>query len=134
MTEHPSWRSVSGPQIRVLAADDGGAWLAEVDTRGVTVTPLRTTGREPRADVFTLAPGSKVAPELLAALPSLGKVARLRNPSLRDALATAIIRQVIRAAQAKKLYRAFCDAYGQQVALPGGRSYAAFPVPSAVLG
>jgi len=84
--------------------------------------------------VFTLAPGSKVAPELLAALQSLGKVARLRNPSLWDALATAIIRQVIRAAQAKKLYRAFCDAYGQQVALPGGRSYAAFPVPSVVLG
>jgi DNA-3-methyladenine glycosylase II len=70
---------------------------------------------------------------LLAALQSLGKVARFRNPSLWDALATAIIRQVIRAAQAKKLYRAFCDAYGQQVVLPGGRSCATFPTPRAVL-
>lgn len=51
-----------------------------------------------------------------------------------DAIGTAIIRQVIRAGESKKLYRAFCEAYGEQVNLPPGGSYALFPSPEIVLG
>ncbi len=134
MTEHPSWRLVAGTQVRVLTTDNGGVWLAEVGTRGAALTALQAVGRKPRADTFSLAGGSIVdTPGLLPALQPLGTVARYRNPSLWDALATAIIRQVIRAAQAKKLYRAFCDAYGERAALPGDRSYMVFPRPQTVL-
>ncbi|MPZ67495.1 MAG: hypothetical protein GEU83_19040 [Pseudonocardiaceae bacterium] len=42
-----------------------------------------------------------------------GTVARWRNPDLWDAMATSIVRQVIRAGQARKLYRAFCQAHDE---------------------
>jgi hypothetical protein len=81
------------------------------------------TGEEaqPRVDSFTMPAGSLAprVPQLRAALGRLGAVGRVRNPSLWDALVTAIIRQVIRAGQARKLYRVFCDAYGARVVLPG---------------
>ncbi|MBL7499784.1 hypothetical protein I6A84_20730 [Frankia sp. CNm7] len=57
----------------------------------------------------------------------------MRNPSLWEALGTAILRQVIRAGQSKKLYRALCATHGQQVTLPDGNSYALFPTAEAIL-
>jgi DNA-3-methyladenine glycosylase II len=45
----------------------------------------------------------------------------------------AIMRQVIRAAQSKKLYRDFCRAHGTQVRLPDGGIYSLFPTPEIVL-
>ncbi|MGH4012583.1 MAG: hypothetical protein ACRDSL_01320 [Pseudonocardiaceae bacterium] len=72
-------------------------------------------------------------PELAIALKQLGTVVRFRNADLWDAIGTAIIRQVIRAGQSKKLYRAFCEAYGEHVSLPIGGSYALFPSPEIVL-
>jgi DNA-3-methyladenine glycosylase II len=67
-----------------------------------------------------------------AALRRTGPVARVRNPDLWDALATSIIRQVIRAGQARKLYRAFSHEHGQLVVAPGG-PFRLFPTPETVL-
>ncbi|HEV8111558.1 MAG TPA: hypothetical protein VGR31_02200 [Planctomycetota bacterium] len=72
-------------------------------------------------------------PELAGKLSRLGAVGRFRNPSLWDALAIAVIRQVIRAGQAAVLYRAFCAAYGGRVDL-GDEEVALFPSPEIVLG
>ncbi|MBY8872325.1 hypothetical protein K7640_10785 [Micromonospora sp. PLK6-60] len=58
---------------------------------------------------------------------------RLRNPSLWDALGTAIVRQVIRAGQARKLYREFCDRFGAAVARSDETDIHSFPSPERVL-
>lgn len=65
-------------------------------------------------------------------LRAAGTVRRWRNPNLWDALATSIVRQVIRAGQARKLYRAFCEAHGEEVLTPHGLAWL-FPIPEAVL-
>ncbi|UOE21381.1 hypothetical protein NI17_009820 [Thermobifida halotolerans] len=61
-----------------------------------------------------------------------GPVARLRNPDLWDALATAIIRQVIRAGQARLMYQRFSAAFGEGITHGGNRLHA-FPAPETVL-
>ncbi|MFB9505180.1 hypothetical protein ACFFS2_08005 [Streptomyces aurantiacus] len=53
-------------------------------------------------------------------LNQLGATQRLANPSLWDAITTAILRQVVRADQARKLYRTWCGAYGKTVDGPFG--------------
>ncbi len=69
---------------------------------------------------------------MVASLCTAGTVARWRNPDLWDALATAIMRQVIRAGQARKLYRAFSHAYGESVSTPLGHTWLV-PTPETVL-
>ena len=65
---------------------------------------------------------------------ALGTVARFRTTDLWEAIATAIIRQVVRAVQAKRLYRDLCQAHGQQITNLNGDGYALIPAPGTVLG
>jgi len=136
MTEHPTWLPTGESHARVFACTGGSRWLAVACGRVVAVNRLTSApADEPCADVFALPEGLvALVPELAAVLGRLGRVARFRNTCLWDAIGTAIIRQVIRAAQAKKLYRAFCKAHGERVALPPGGAYSLFPVPEIVLG
>ena len=124
MTEHAAWLPASRGVRRVFAAPGGGRWLASVDGGTLTLGPLSTTAAEPARDVFTLPEGLSIVPELVAALHGLGRVVRFRNSDLWDAIGTAVIRQVIRAGQSKKLYRACCEAYGERARLPDGGTYA----------
>jgi DNA-3-methyladenine glycosylase II len=135
MTEHAAWLPRDGSLQRVIVLPDGGRWLATVRGRTLALDALANGAAKPVCDVFTLSNGllGKV-PELATALGGLGAVVRSRNADLWDAIGTAIIRQVIRAAQSKKLYRAFCEAYGERVELPNGSMYAVFPIPEVVLG
>lgn len=133
MTEHAAWQPVNGTVRRVFVLDDGGRWLASLQSGKLTLDRLTGTGAGPMHDVFTLPNTFDDAPELADSLRSLGSVIRLRNPSLWDAISTAVIRQVIRAGQSKKLYRAFCDAHGEKIPLPDGNLYAIFPAPEIVL-
>jgi DNA-3-methyladenine glycosylase II len=134
MTEHPAWQPATCGCHRVFALPDGGRYLATTNGRELVVRPLTGGTREPTLDVFTLSNGMlSEVPELATALSGLGTVVRFRNADLWDAIGTAIIRQVIRAGQSKKLYRAFCEAYGERVDLPGGGTYALFPSPEIVL-
>lgn len=134
MTDHAAWRATPAGWCRVFALPDGGRWLVYRSGGTLSVQALTPGGSQPSRDIFTL-PASAACdvPELAASLDQLGTVARFRNPDLWDALATAIIRQVIRAPQAKKLYRRFCDTYGEQVTLPDGGTYALLPTAEAVL-
>lgn len=133
MTEHAAWLPMDGGSLRVLATPDGGRWLATVQDCMLAFDPLTGTGAEPMREVFTLSDGLDAVPELATALRGLGSVLRLRNTNLWDAIGVAIIRQVIRAGQAKRLYRTFCEAYGDQIALPSGGTYALFPAPEIAL-
>lgn len=62
------------------------------------------------------------------ALKARGPVARLRTLNLWEAVATAIIRQVIRADQARLMYQRFTGTYGE----PAGAGQV-FPAPEVVL-
>jgi DNA-3-methyladenine glycosylase II len=132
MLDHPSWlvgddgttyRAVrSGPSIwSVVVAGDSDIRIAK--TTG--------SGQAPVLDV--LDPASLTGPkQILAPLQKAGPVGRLRNPDLWDALATSVVRQVIRAVQARKLYRAFCREHGEHVSTSAGDTWL-FPKPDAVL-
>jgi DNA-3-methyladenine glycosylase II len=134
MTEHAAWRPFDGGHRRVFTLPDGGRCLVTISAGGLALHPLTAGGSDPALDVFTLSNGLLgEVPELATALADLGTVARFRTASLWDAIGTAIIRQVIRAGQSRKLYRAFCEAHGEQVSLPDGGTYALFPSPEAVL-
>lgn len=133
MTEHASWSSTDDGASRVVATPDGGRWLVTTDGGSIAHEPLHGSAMTPTVDVFSLARRVKAAPELTAALSDLGTVARVRNVNLWDAIGTAIIRQVIRAGQAKKLYRAFCEEFGERTTLSDGQVHNLFPSPEMVL-
>jgi DNA-3-methyladenine glycosylase II len=134
MTEHPAWQPCDGGHRRVFAQPNGRRHFFVVGEGELMTHPLAVDSQL-MLDAFTLSNGwLDEAPELATALASLGTVVRFRNADLWDAIGTAIIRQVIRAGQSKKLYRAFCEAYGERVELPDGGTFALFPSPKSVLG
>jgi DNA-3-methyladenine glycosylase II len=137
MAEHAAWRIAQHGRHRVFALPDGGQWLVRVIAGELLSFPLIAASGEPRFDVFTLLrPEMATAevPELFTALAALGAVARFRTSDLWEAIATAIIRQVVRAAHAKRLYRVFCQAHGQRITHLNGEGYALFPSAETVLG
>ena len=135
MTEHAAWLPTGGGVRRVFGLPKEGRWLATVRKSALRLDALTDATATPVPDVFALSSATlSEAPELATALRGLGSVARLRNFDLWDAIGTAIIRQVIRAGQSKKMYRAFCTAYGERIELPNGGVYAEFPTPERVLG
>jgi DNA-3-methyladenine glycosylase II len=135
MTDHPAWRITRQRSYRVFALPDGGQWLITIQGSEMLSRPLVTVGGDPlQPDFFRLPEATAIdAPELSKALTALGMVARFRTPDLWEAIATAIIRQVIRAAHAKRLYRAFCAAYGQRISCLEGDGYGLFPSAETVL-
>lgn len=129
MTEHPAWRQHHGGYRRVFALPEGGGrYLCTVSGRQLEIHPLSAGTDELKHDTFTMSSDMPdAASELEASLTGLGSVVRFRNPDLWDAIGTAIIRQVIRAGQSKKLYRAFCETHGEQAELACGETYTLFP-------
>lgn len=137
LTDHPSWLSASpGTGYRAVRCQES-VWVltcAPADTGGFATTTalLSGAGDGPVVDVFD--PATVTGPASMAGrLRETGTVARWRNPDLWDALATSIVRQVIRAGQARKLYRAFCQAHGDPITTPHGPTWL-FPTPEVVLG
>ena len=135
MTEHAAWRTTEHGRHRVFVLADGGQWLVTAREHEMLSRPLIAGTQRPRADGFVLPDGTATdIPELEEALRTLGLVARFRTLDMWDAIGTAIIRQVIRATHAKRLYLAFCEAYGQCVTFMNGDGYALFPAAEVVLG
>lgn len=130
MTEHPAWTLTGQVRRRAFAGPEGERWVATVSDRCLTVEALAGTTTTLGADAFALpdqAAGG--VPELAIALEALGRVARVGNPDLWDAVAVAIVRQVIRADHARRLYQEFCRAYGERV----DEGLTLFPRPDALL-
>ncbi|SFK93038.1 DNA-3-methyladenine glycosylase II [Streptosporangium canum] len=112
MLDHPGWDTISdAAPVRAMRAP-AGTWLL---THPDTTTLLGGDGAAPTLDVYTPAAlhDTPLPAELRTALNQLGPVQRWRNADLWEALATAIIRQVIRAGQARKMHAAFRTAAGQ---------------------
>ena len=117
--DHPGWTSTGEVALRAFRIAGADAAVA------VPRTDWHTYGPAGTPDVFHLqeCPPS-VPPSLARGITALGPVARWRNPDLWDAVATAIIRQVIRADQARVLYQRFGTAHGTPVEIPYGVAYA----------
>lgn len=136
MLDHPAWLSnPNGTAYRAVRAGMA-VWTVVVTPNGDgTLIPelslSRGTGPAPAFDVMD--PAVLSGPhELVAPLLNGGVVARLANPDLWDALATAIVRQVIQAGHARNLYRAFCREHGAEVRTSAGSTWL-FPSPETVL-
>lgn len=136
MLDHPSWLvTVDGGACRAVRSGSS-VWTVtcsrrEGDGRHVYLDQIRGEGPAPVLDVIDSASVAGTDPVALA-LRAAGPVARLRNPDLWDAIATSIIRQVIRSGQARKLYRGFCHEHGGTVETSIG-TVALFPSPDTVL-
>lgn len=135
MLDHPSWITDNHGTSRRAVRIGASASLVVATPRsdGMDVEVFRVRGRhaEPRMDVFDPA-DLRGRDDLAAPLRRVGPVARLANPDPWDAVATAIIRQVIRAGQARKLYRSLCSEHGEEVATSFGTA-TLFPTAEALL-
>ncbi|MEE1929683.1 hypothetical protein V1J52_16065 [Streptomyces sp. TRM 70351] len=138
-TDHPGWIAGSmGEPVRLVVHDDA-PWLAAWQpAAGLLLRPLALAEADgaapppaPRTTPQHLPDGSDAAP-LVRRLVTLGTVQRLTNPSLWDAITTAILRQVVRAEQARKVHRRFSAAHGRTFDTPAGR-LSLVPGPEVVL-
>ncbi|MGW5259718.1 hypothetical protein ACWEQG_02005 [Microbispora sp. NPDC004025] len=126
MLDHPGWDTTGATAARAMRTPAGRWLLAPADEPRL----IDGSGDAPPVDVYDLAAldQTTLPPGLAVALAGLGPVRRWRNTDLWDALATAIIRQVIRAGQARTMHRAFRAAAGD----PAGAT-ALMPTPQRVL-
>lgn len=137
MTDHPAWcRDMSGAADRVVRCGGSVWWLtARACSDGkqeTSAAPLAGVGDPPVLSLID--PASMIGPtDLFGPLHEMGSVARWRNPDAWDAVATAVIRQVIRAGHARVLYRSLCRAHGEPVMTPAGQRWL-FPAPEVVSG
>jgi DNA-3-methyladenine glycosylase II len=138
MLDHPAWLIDAEGRARRAVRSDGAVWsitcTPQVHIAGHTVTVSGDGGDGHAAPVVDVVdPATIDAPEVISSpLRTDGAVGRLCNPDLWDALATSIVRQVIRAGQARKLYREFCQAHGEQIDTDAGAAWL-FPTPGTVL-
>lgn len=133
-TDHPAWHSYDNGTHARAVRTASGIWVLAHDNQGLHVTCVHGT-EDVKPTFFTtdpadLPPATPAA--LRTGLDELGVAQRLANPSLWDAITTAILRQVVRAGQARKLYRTWCRTYGTPVDSPFGELSVA-PLPTQVL-
>jgi DNA-3-methyladenine glycosylase II len=122
MVEHPAWQPHQGGHARLLRSSDG-LWLATTGADGITLECVSGTEDHKPAVILTDPvdlPAATPTP-LRNALTRRGAVQRVANPWLWDAITTAILRQVVRAAQARSLYQRWTTAYGRSLETPAGR-------------
>jgi DNA-3-methyladenine glycosylase II len=138
MLDHPAWLTDDNGRARRAIRSSGTVWSVvctpNEDGAGHTVSMTGGDGETATAPVIdVLDPDAIDGNEVITGpLRADGTVARLRNPDLWDALATSIVRQVIRAGQARKLYREFCQAHGEPAETGVGPAWL-FPTPETVL-
>ncbi|MDJ0460428.1 hypothetical protein [Streptomyces sp. H27-C3] len=133
LTDHPAWTAQpDGSVVRVV--DDGtGAWCARWTGSRLeweALTSNKATPRSRRTPAADLP--DRASADLRTALAALGTVERLPNPSLWDAITTALLRRIIRAEQARLLYRRWCATYGRRHDIADGPLFAT-PTPETVL-
>ncbi|MFI6285925.1 hypothetical protein ACIBCM_14395 [Streptomyces sp. NPDC051018] len=134
-TDHPAWLETADDTGRVRAvATASGYWGLSWDRDGLHMTCLHGV-EDMKPTVVSTDPGclpDTVPAALRAGLENLGPTRRVANPSLWDAITTAVLRQVVRAGQARKLYRTWCSTYGTTIDSPYGPLTIA-PAPEQVL-
>lgn len=133
MLDHPSWLTTLDGTVYRAVRHNGGVASIVASSHPTGGCLVQTSPGEHPPVLDLVDPVVLNGPtEIATPLRDAGCVARLANPDLWDALATAIVRQVIQARQARKLYRRFCHEHGDKVSTPVGRTWL-FPSPQTVL-
>ncbi|MFE7354892.1 hypothetical protein ACFU8Q_17235 [Streptomyces sp. NPDC057543] len=133
-TDHPAWIETESGRLARAVCMATGIWTLSWDRDGLHMQCVAGT-EDVKPHVTTTDPAclpDTVPATLKTGLRGLGPTQRLVNPWLWDAITTAILRQVVRAGQARKLYRAWCKEYGTTVDSPFGE-LAVAPTPMQVL-
>ncbi|MFJ5779273.1 hypothetical protein [Streptomyces sp. NPDC093094] len=133
-TDHPAWQAYEDGSWARAVRTSSGIWAVSRDGDGLHVVCVEGT-EDVKPEFVASDPvrlPSAAPAGLRAGLAGLGVTQRLANPWLWDAITTAILRQVVRAEQARKLYRAWCSNYGRTVEGPRG-ALAVAPAPATVL-
>ncbi|MGW0844171.1 hypothetical protein ACWD26_29345 [Streptomyces sp. NPDC002787] len=133
-TDHPAWHAhEDGTHARAVRTASG-IWTLTFNGRGLHLECVHGT-EDVKPQLITTDPAclpDAVPAALRSALNALGATQRLANPWLWDAITTAVLRQVVRAGQARKLYRDWCRTFGTTVQGPFGE-LAVAPAPAKVL-
>ncbi|MBD0709189.1 hypothetical protein BU197_12575 [Streptomyces sp. CBMA291] len=140
ITEHPAWHTTAEGTRARLVEHDGTTWLAtwnhQLQHLGLRPVSGNSLSEPPplayTSSIELPATPTKAEP-LFGELVRLGTVAHLKNPSLWDAIVTAILRQVVSAKQAVRKHQAFSSAYGRRFGTTAGE-LALVPSPKTVLG
>lgn len=121
-TDHPAWiETETDTRVRAVRTASG-IWVLSWGKEGPHMTCVQGSEDVKPAFLSTdpSALSAGVPAELKSGLDDLGPSQRLANPWLWDAITTAILRQVVRAGQACKLYRVWCRTFGTTVESPVG--------------
>ncbi|MEV6959411.1 hypothetical protein AB0M97_09440 [Streptomyces sp. NPDC051207] len=133
-TDHPAWHTYEDGTHARAVRTASGIWAVTHNRDGLHLACVE--GTEDVKPEFVATDPAHLPPAAPAALRSglaeLGVTQRLANPWLWDAITTTILRQVVRADQARKLYRTWCSTYGTTSAGFQDR-LAVAPAPAAVL-
>ncbi|WP_433602582.1 hypothetical protein ACQPXH_12950 [Nocardia sp. CA-135953] len=131
MTDHPGWlHTEAGNRYRAVSVGDSAVLISTGCGAGGD-TVIDVGGADLHVDIVD--PDALAGPgDLVTPLKDAGTVARMANPSLWDALATAIMRQVIQAGHARTRYVRFCAAYGESVTRNASTAWL-FPDPRRIL-
>jgi hypothetical protein len=133
-TDHPAWHvHEDGTRARAVRTASG-IWVLSFDERGLHMECVQGT-EDVKPTFITTDPAclpGTVPAALRSGLTALDATQRLANPWLWDAITTAVLRQVVRAEQARKLYRVWCHTFGTSVQGPFG-DLAIAPGPAKVL-
>ncbi|MEU5445336.1 DNA glycosylase family protein [Streptomyces griseofuscus] len=133
-TDHPAWRVYEDGTYARAVRTASGIWVVSHDGDGLHMVCVE--GSEDVKPEFVSTDPANLPPAAPAVLRDglgrLGVTRRLANPWLWDAITTAVLRQVVRADQARKLYRTWCSTYGTTVEGPHG-VLAVAPTPAVVL-
>ncbi|NML55154.1 hypothetical protein HHL19_35500 [Streptomyces sp. R302] len=134
-TDHPAWvQALDGTWARAVRAGDG-LWMATFGPTGLVLECVEGPD-DHKPEITEADPAAlpqSVPAELRVELADLGPVVRLANPSLWDAVTTAILRQIVRAEQARVLYRRWSHVHGTAVTV-NGLTRNVVPSPEYVLG
>ncbi|MER7937916.1 MULTISPECIES: hypothetical protein [unclassified Streptomyces] len=134
-TDHPAWhKNKDGTRARAVRTASG-LWVLSFDRRSLHLECVQGSEDAKPAVVSTDPAGLPAAAPaaLRAGLAELGVTQRAANPWLWDAITTAVLRQVVRAEQARKLYHAWCRTFGTTVH-GSFDELAVAPSPGEVLG
>ncbi|MEU1037879.1 hypothetical protein ACFYP4_29270 [Streptomyces sp. NPDC005551] len=133
-TDHPAWTVTENSGRARAVRTTSGDWVLTWDREGLRMACVNGT-EDVKPTVVSTDPAH--LPDALPAalkngLEDLGPTQRLANPWLWDAISTAVLRQVVRAGQARKLYRTWCQMYGTRIHSAHGELFIA-PDPDRVL-
>lgn len=132
VSDHYAWQQDdAGRKSIAMRSDKTGIITEMILDSGNNV--IYEKNAEDAIAIFELHPDTQLGRTPLQESHLSGRVARLSNLSLWTAIGTNVIRQVIRAGHARKMYETFCREYGESILINAEINYCLFPSPEECL-